>query len=213
MKRHYLIVRVCLIVMIGFLLALPLSCGRPRGRVHVYSGIDASISFRDFLEGSTAEECDFDARLEPEDKLTVYRVDCDSNEIFDGLAPENAASLAATLTDQLKPLPRYPGTFPAQFFAAVAKRSDTEHDPFIVFYHSDSDQDDWSAASKTALYAAAQKLAANHCLYVVFWGIKSSNRQAMRDAFAPLGEDRVLVYGTEDVDTDSLLARLNQARR
>lgn len=197
----------------------------PRTPVSVIVGLDTSRSVRmplpsggTLLGRSRALLADMTGRLQPGlDHVTVAGVDRQALEFFDSDAPESSEEFLQNLLDQTKSAPQTDGTYPAEFWTLAAQRaasvSDAPGVAVAVLLLSDGDNDDFSPASQVKMRNAARLLAANkRVIAVAFVGAAPKNWATLRSLFAPLGS-RLHLQAPQDMDSDSLLQKLETARR
>lgn len=180
-------------------LALAAGCGQttpepPRKPVlvsgqHLYAGLDSSLSWRSRL-GVSATLCARQTmNLDPnQDKVTLFRVDRQTEEFFDDSAPESGEELQATIIRQLQKNPTTSGTYPAVFWKEAADRAEGDSGPVTIELFSDGDNDDQEAASLADIRRSAHRLAGNpHIAGVWVFGAARENWAVLRSEFAPLG--------------------------
>ena len=154
------------------------------------------------------------ALLDPAtDSLTLYRVDCETQEFYDKAPPSSGEALQELLLTEIERPIRRDGTYPALFFREAARRAEIAGEPVIVIYCSDGDNDDMSAASDEAIRQAAQKLAANRLVRLVaMYAVSPCNRAALHARFDCLG-GRLKILGPDDTDTADITRAIEEAHR
>lgn len=190
-------------------------CSGPRAGAgdHVYAGFDTSGSMRPRLAASAATGARLARRLDPgRDRLTLYRVDRDTEELRDGPAPDSGAALQQQVVTELARPAAQSGTFPARFWAEVARRVRADRRPAVVVLFSDGDNDDGRPDATRAIHAAAADLAADADVRLVaVCGVSPRNRAALRDEFAPLGE-RFELLNLSEPDVQRLADQVDDIR-
>ncbi len=190
-----------------FCLALLDGCGSRQRLTPVASfvGVDASVSTRHCQPAYVALISGYTGRLEPDcDHLTIYRVERQTFEIFDDRAPGNQEAMQARMVAQLRKHPREDGTYPALFWKTVAERAEHASGKVLVTLYSDGDNDDQTETARETIRAAARRLAANpHVVAVAICGVNPDNRAALRRLFQPCG-DRLLLFGPDQLDQNTL---------
>ena len=192
----------------------------PRGPVGVLVGLDASDSVRAQHEGqspllgaSVNLVAQLGETLDPNrDRLTVFRVDSQTQEFYDAKAPRDPEAFHHTVIQRMKPRPRRGGTFPARFWAEVARRAQGASRPVAVLYAGDADNDDFTAAALDAMRRAGLALGKNPRVAAVYiCGANPKNWAGLRRVFAPLG-DRLHLQAPSEMDVTPLVAGLEDAR-
>lgn len=192
----------------------------PRGPVGVLAGLDASDSVRAQHEGqapllgmSVNLVAQLGETLDPDhDRLTVFRVDSQTQEFYDANAPRDPEAFHHTVIERMKPRPRRGGTFPARFWTEAARRTQAASHPVAVLYAGDADNDDFSAASLDAIRRAGLALGKNPRVVAVYiCGANPKNWAGLRRVFAPLG-DRLHLQAPSEMDATPLVAGMEDAR-
>lgn len=185
-------------------------CGaQPSGPgVSILAGFDTSGSMRPRLAAAALAGSRLAGRLDPDrDTLTLYRVDRETQEFHDGPAPDSGAGLQREIVTALGREPARPGTFPALFWAEMARRAKAETHPVAVILFSDGDNDDQRPGAAQAIRRAAADMAANpRITSVAVCGVSPGNRAALREAFAPLG-GRFELLNLSEADVQRLADR------
>lgn len=179
----------------------------PAAPVTAIVGWDASGSARPRLAAFVHQGVGLLRRLEPgRDRAMLFRMDRQTVAFFEGGVPDSRETLLALLVRELRPLPPRDGTFPAAFWRAAAERAAETRTPVVVLLLTDGGNDDDRPAARAALDEAVRRLAANRRVRrVCLWGVIPSCREALREAFAPLG-DRVEIRGLDDADPGAVTA-------
>lgn len=191
-------------------------CGRPHSLgLHDYTGLDTSVGFRPHLSSTAVLCAQRSGQMDPAtDQLTIFRVDDRTQEIYDNPPPADPDDAQATITREAISASPHRGTYPALFWTEVAKRAEADTVPVLVDYYSDGDNDDMTPAARTAIAAAAQRLAANpHVVQVCIYGVTQQNRAALHDLFAPLGERRFHLFGPTEMTSDTISRTFTAVRR
>lgn len=167
--------------------------------IWVLIGIDNSGSAKSQESAAVYQASTLVLRLNPDaDHLTLYRVDHEVWEFFDGHPPISRDRLLGLMTQELrKPLPD-PGTRPVLFWREIANRAATARGPVCIVFCSDGDNDDLSSQSRLVFRQAAVALARNPSVFrVVVVGARPCNWAGLRSDFAPLGDRFVLTVSAQ----------------
>lgn len=178
-----------------------------RPAVHVFAGVDRSLSAEPQLGAYAHCLADLATSLEDHDRLTLYRFDYNPYEFYDGPVPADIEHFKATLLQALRPAPPRRGTRPALFFKAVADRLDREGGEALVVMLSDGGNDDRS--SDPMYRQAVQRLAERPGVRgMAVLGTLPAQRQELRDYLAPFGA-RLQLQGPEDISVGCLLDQIS----
>lgn len=192
----------------------------PRGPVVVFTGLDGSDSVREQSQGQApllGAGVNLVALLgevlDPNrDRMTVFRVDWQVREFYDGHAPRDPEAFHHTLIQHMKPRPERSRTLPALFWVEVARRAQDAAHPVAILYAGDADNDDLTAASLDTMRRAALALGKNPRVVAVYiCGANPKNWAGLRAVFAPLG-DRLHLQAPSEMEVMSLVDSLEAAR-
>jgi hypothetical protein len=197
------------------LLVIPLcvligGCCTPPATRHVYLGYDTSGSARPYLGAYALLSSQLAGRLaEQRDVLTLYRLDSRLCEFSDGSVSGGRAELLRTLHAELGKPSERKGTFPALFWAEVARRAHTEPQDTWIILFSDGDNDGPGDDSMQSLRTAVRQLAATPTVtHVIICGAEPRNWATLREAFSPLGS-RFQLFSASQMQIEPLLQSLN----
>ena len=142
------------------------------------------------------------------DTLTLYRLDRDTREFYDGPVGGDGESLAATLAEETQAQTNQSRTLPAPFWREAARRAQTDSGPVYILLLSDGDNDDLRQASWDDMAASAKLLGENaHVRSVVLCGVRPANWARLRQCFAPLG-DRLHLMAPGQAKTEEVVKAL-----
>jgi len=177
-----------------------------RPPVHVFVGVDRSLSAEPQLGQYAHVLADLAASLEEQDQLTLYRFDYKCQEFYDDHPPNDIEHFKGMLIDTLRPAPTRRGTRQALFYETVSDRLQKSPMSAVVVVLTDGGNDD---ANTLALYRKhARQLAENDSLKrLVVMGALPAQRQELRDVLDPLGP-RLELYGPQDIGVERLLSGL-----
>lgn len=222
-NKNSLLVPVVLVAsaIIGITAYVALRPHAPMGRkVKLISGIDTSGSEREKNANGASNMgrgiallAKLGARLDSDrDDLTVFRVDRETLEFYDQLAPQSREKFQWRLINQTKDAAPKGGTIPWKYWDKAADRAALSKVPVIVCLFTNGDCDDLSEAAHLSMRQSAQKLADNpHVVAVYVFGAQAKNWNAVKDDFAILGE-RLHVQNPDEMDINPLLTELEAAR-
>lgn len=175
-------------------------------------GIDHSVSAKDMESGAACQTCSLAMRLDPDDHLTLFRVDHSALEFFDGQPPSSRDSLVHILIQSLRKPPAAPGTRPSLFWNAAVARVAKAQVPVVIVYYSDGQDDDASVNSRRVTRQAALALAKNpYVIKVAVIGAEPETWARIRADFAPLGE-RLLLSPSTSPNMDEIIRKIDDAR-
>lgn len=195
-------------------LCLPLcGCGSHRPAMHVYIGLDASLSARTSLGSYALLTKSLAEQLTPgHDRFTLYRVDHDTQEFCDGLYDGDVEATLKTTVAEIQTPSQQRGTLPAKFWQTVAARAASERAPSVVFLMTDGDNDDRRPESWQSLTEAGRRLSACPTVRsVVVCGARRENWEHLKQALAPLGNRLYLLTPTQ-LQAEKVLPHLDQAQ-
>jgi hypothetical protein len=215
-----IIVGVAVVVALGFLVLRPKA---PQGRaVDVLAAIDVSDSTRLPLPGGghlMGRSIELLARVGTRldysrDHLTIFRVERETREFYDDLAPRSREKFQWFLIRHTKPAPAHSGTFPARFWTQAAARAARASEPVAVVYLGDADNDDLTPASRDEMSRAAQQLASNaQVREVSIYGANPKNWETLRQVFAPLDAKGILhLHASDEMAVKPLMEEIEAMR-
>lgn len=183
--------------------------------LHDYTGLDTSAGFRPRLSAAAVLCAQRAGQMDSAcDQLTIFRVDNHTQEVYDNPPPADPDDAQATIAREAAAVPPRGGTYPARFWTEVARRAETDTGPVLVDFFTDGDNDDMTPAARTAIAAAARRLAANpHVAQVCLYGVSRENRAALHALFAPLGERRFHLFGPTEMTPDAISGTFRAIRR
>jgi hypothetical protein len=175
-------------------------------------GVDASSSFRPHLGASAEILSRIISDLDDSDLLTLYRVDEQTDEFYDGPVPDSSESFVKVLNKELRAPPAHNGTLPALFWSAVSARVTAGNMPCVIVFFTDGDNDDETAASRREISRAAAAISRDKAAVVLVAGVDRENWTVLRGEFAPLGDDRLHLCSASELNLDVVTACVDQAR-
>lgn len=177
-------------------------CAGPAGEpVDQVVGLDTSLSARRRLPAYVQAAARLTRRVNAAGgHSTLYRVDHQTLEFYDGVAPSGTEKIQELLVRELAPRPNRAGTHPAEFWHAAATRAAASRRDMVVALIGDGGNDDRSPEAMAKLRAAVERLAASpRVRRVLVWGVIPETREQLRADLAPLG-NRLEIRGLDDIN-------------
>jgi len=177
-----------------------------RRPITVVMGWDTSTSNRARLPEGTRLGVRLIRQLDPViDRITLYRVDSEVAEFYNGHPPASREALQRLLIRELGPPPAQAVTRPAVFWREALTAVQVRQERSVVVFITDGQNDDQSGAAIQELHTTVHALAKERKVErVCIWGVENAQRRVLKRDFAPLG-DRFYIRGFADANVAQAL--------
>ena len=190
------------------------SSSRP---LHLYGGINTSLSARPQLARFAHQETQLALRMQRgQDRLTLFRLDSDTQEFTDGVVNASMEQTQRQLAAQLGRVSKHDNTYEDEFWSAIYQRARKDTGPVIVILWTDGYNEGATPARRARLRKTVKRLAkVSHLSGVAIVGAKPATWARLRADLAPLqsrlGSDRFLICSDTDADIAPLARLLTPA--
>lgn len=186
----------------------------PGAPLWVFAGIDRSESDRENLGRNAHATSSLATLLRAEDRLTLFRLDYDCREIFEGAPPRDLERFQHDLADLLLPDPRREGTRPPLYFQQVVQRLEREPRQdlrAVVLFLGDGGDEDYEL--RPLYVQSVRSLAADDRVRLVAaLGVAPELKSEVRARFQDVAPERFELRGHADWDLGTLKSWLRAVR-